>query len=314
LACYAGQIHCILLIVIRKTWDFLPLNTASGSIEILNKIGSRVHRQEGGRIDLGNLCPGTLITFLDKDTKESPDESGCNQIGILLRHNIILFVRKKKMIEKDINDLNTSKVFALPFKNPELASRVHTYFEANKRNRYLFTLGLKMLEQGERFFASLPIMPKLTTWKSDEEYEAAWNSLITKIEKADLIVTFNEKSLISRFIASLDKGSWSHSATYVGNGYITEAVRHGVVIRPLEVYKRKHVHIGIYRLRDVSTEVKEKVIMTTLAHVGSRYNYAGVIRLGLKLLLGLDLAVSKPGNITPNGLIYTGAVYLVGYL
>ena len=39
-------------------------------------------------------CPlGSLIIFFDLKTKEDPDDTGCNQIGILIEDNKILFCR-----------------------------------------------------------------------------------------------------------------------------------------------------------------------------------------------------------------------------
>jgi cell wall-associated NlpC family hydrolase len=90
-------------------------------------------------------------------------------------------------------------------------------------------------------------MPKFTEYNSDEEYKYAWNRVIPKMSKGDLISTFNSNSMISKIIAKIDKGSWSHSAIYIGDYKIAEAISRGVVRRDINVYKSRNIHIGIYR-------------------------------------------------------------------
>ncbi len=266
-------------------------------------------------VDLGSFQPGSVIIFFDKNTNEPPDETGCNQIGVVLGGNTILFVRKRKIIEKDINDLNILKATGFHYKDQAFGSKVHRYFEVNKTNHHLFTLGLTMLKsEGRRFFDFPTIMPNLITWTSSAAYDAAWNALVQKLLLADLICTFNEKSLLSRLIASLDGGSWSHSAVYVGDGQICEAMSEGLLRRPIEVHRNKHTHFGIYRVFDITPQQQAAMVTEAKRHLGKGYNYIGAIRVGLKLLFRVKLDPKKPGHKTPNDLIYTGAYYLVDYL
>lgn len=264
---------------------------------------------------MGSFEPGTTIIFLDKKTKQSPDDSGCNQIGILLKNRKILFVRNRRLIKLSLPDANVSAAYALPFKSAELQARVLEYFEKSKRNLYFFTAGLKALSaKNEAFFSSPFIMPEFKRYDSDEAYENAWNNLLSQLQKADLLCTFNEKSLISRLIASLDKGVWSHSALYIGNGQIIEAITQGVVKRDISAYKNKHIHIGIYRQFNMTPQRAEKVIQRSLSHIGKGYAYSKVIRLGLKIILGLKLDPLKPRDTTPNTILYSGALNLVAHV
>ena len=266
-------------------------------------------------VALESFQPGTIIIFLDKPTKQEPDESGCNQIGILLTNKKVLFVRNNRVIELSLTQLNSSMVFAIPFKSEEFARNVSKYFEANKGTRHLFKAGLIALKaENEAFFSSPIIMPQLKRYDSDETYEEAWNNLLPQIEKADMVCTFNEKSLMSRFIASLDKGTWSHSAMYMGNGQISEAITQGIVMRDISVYKSKHVHIGIYRLFDMTPQRAEKAIQRGLSLIGGDYSYRKAIRVGLRTIFRLKLDPSKPGDLTPNGTVYSGKVHLITYI
>lgn len=266
-------------------------------------------------IDLRSFEPGTTIIFLDKKTKQPPDESGCNQIGVLLTNRKILFVRNRRVKELGLAQLNSSRALALPFKSAEFAKSFLEYFETNKGNSHLFTAGLKALNaKNDAFFSSPIIMPQLKKYDSDEAYEEAWNNLLPQMQKADLVCTFNEKSLISRFIASLDKGIWSHSALYMGDGQISEAIAQGLVIGDIATYKSKDVHIGIYRHFEMTPQRAEAVIQGALLHIGKGYAYRKAIRLGLRLVLGLKLDPSKAGDVTPNGLVYSGGVRLVAHI
>ena len=266
-------------------------------------------------VDLGSFDPGTIIIFFDKKTNQLPDESGCNQIGLLLTNRKILFVRNRRVMELSLAQLNSSIAFAIPYKSSEFTKSALEYFETNKGNRYLFTAGLKALRaENQAFFSSPIIMPELKKWDSDEEYEEAWNSFLPQLQKADLVCTFNEKSLISKYIASLDKGTWSHAALYMGNGQISEAIAEGVVMRDIIIYKSKHVHIGIYRHFDMTSQLSEAAIQKALPIIGCGYSYRKAIRLGFRIILGLKLDASKPRDMTPNGLVYSGAVHLITHI
>ena len=274
-----------------------------------------MEKQRTDEADLGSFEPGTVIIFLDKMTKQAPDESGCNQIGVLLANKKIHFVRKRRVMEMGLAQLNSSRLSALPFKSSEFARSFLEYFERNKGNRHLFTAGLKALSaENEAFFSSPTIMPQFKRYGSYKEYEEAWNNLMPQLKKADLLCTFDEKSLISRFIARLDKGKWSHSATYMGNGQIIEAIAQGIVKRDITAYKSKHIHIGIYRRFDMTPQLAEAMIQELLSHIGKGYSYKKAIWLGLRIVLGLQLDASKPQDVTPNGLVYSGEVRLIAYI
>lgn len=270
---------------------------------------------KAAEVNLGSFQPGTMVIFFDKGTKQPPDESGCNQTGVLLTNRNILFVRNGKLVEINFTKLNPLLAFALPFRSLKLSSRILKYFESNKGNQHLFMLGLEALKvQGEEFSPPPIIMPKLTTYKSVEAYEDAWNNLLPQLQKADLVCTFNEKSLLSMLIANLDKGTWSHSALYVGGGQICEAIKDGVVKRDIKVYKNKHIHIGIYRRFDMTPQLAEAAVQRALLVIGRGYSYRKAMRLGLRLVFGLKIDLYRPGDVTPNGLIYRGGFHLVGYV
>jgi hypothetical protein len=263
--------------------------------------------------DLPNFERGDVIIFFDKKTKQHPDDTGCNQAGISLSGNRILFSRNKKVIITDLNRIDLSRVKVLSMDNSEISTKMLNYFKTNIDNYYLISLGFHALSyQKKKIFEVPEIMPKFTVKLSDEQYEIAWSNLFSKLQPADTILSFNERSMISRFISKLDKGSWSHAMKYVGNGEIVESVFQGVIKRRLDVYKQKHIHIGVYRIIDLTPERQQNIVKNSLSFIGLKYNFKGAFRIGLKTLFG-SIKYHKEKS-TPNGLVYSGNYYLVDYV
>jgi cell wall-associated NlpC family hydrolase len=57
------------------------------------------------------------------------------------------------------------------------------------------------------------------------------------LQRGDGIFTFDTQSTLSHIITHFDQGTWSHSATYVGDGKVVEAIGEGVLERPIESYR-----------------------------------------------------------------------------
>jgi hypothetical protein len=85
-------------------------------------------------------------------------------------------------------------------------------------------------------------------------------------------------------------------------------------MRDITVYKSKHIHIGVYRAFDMSPQGAKAAMQRALSQIGKGYSYRKAIRLGLRIILRLRLNPSKPGDVTPNGLVYSGKFRLVGYI
>jgi len=258
------------------------------------------------------ICqPGDMIHFYDKKCKESYDTKGTNAIGILLDNNKILFSRKRRTIEEGISkDIYPAYLYSL--KSNELREKIYKYFQSNKDNFQLFKLGLNSLnDEHMEVFNNPELMPKLHKWKSYNEYEIAWNRIISQMQKGDSIFTFNENSYISRFIAWFDNGSWSHVAIYVGNSEIAEAIAEGFVKRSITVYNQNQIHIGLYRLHRSDPAFVDGFVDSalSLAEIGSKYNYYGVLKLGLQKMFRL-----KQNAPSPSDIVYSGLLYLVDYI
>lgn len=262
--------------------------------------------------DVSQILPGHFILFEDKKYKEPLGAIGANQTGVLLQHSRVLFCRNNRMINVPYKKIAPYIKVIVAHENKDLLPAIARYFEANKKNHYLFILGLEALKSNKHEkIINATVLPILKPFPSSKQYEDRWLDVISKAEKGDLIFTFNTRSLISRIISKFEKGLWSHTAIYCGDGKIIESISKGVVERDIEVYKKKYIHIGIYRLFDVSEEEVNTAMIRAKYQKGCKYNFKGVLRLGIKTLLGMDITNEIP---TPTGLIYSGELYLVDYL
>ena len=276
---------------------------------------------ETSHINSLKVPPGSQIIFFDKKTQKPPGKkTGCNQIGIFISHNKILFCRKRTVIELNFNELAGSNVSIVAYKDTTLLPKIARFFDSNRDNYRLFALGTNALFcHNYKVFNVPEIMPKFGKQQiPDSEYEASWNRLISKMQKGDTIFTFNSKSLISKIIAKIDNGSWSHTGTYVGNGEISEMISTGYTKRSVEVYKQKHIHIGIYRFHQITPEqqgsIDDFVVECNEMYGGQGYPFFRALKLGIRTLLHLTDGKYRPQDFTPNGIVYAGTHFLVDYI
>lgn len=261
-------------------------------------------------------CPGCQILFFDKKTKEPPGpKTGCNQTGVLISEQTILYCRNRKIVHIKIDDLIGSKVIICGLKDKTKSDKIINYFKKSKSNYRLFKLGVRALMQHNmKVFDDPYIMPKLREYGSEDEHQKNWHRVTSKLQKNDFIFTYNSKSLISKIIASIDKGSWSHSGIYFGNGEILEAISKGLVKRKIDVYRNKHIHLGIYRAIGTNNDIDEILDTFYVESLGLKYGYHKALILGIRTLLGLTEDKFSPTDLTPNGLIYAGNLYLVDFI
>jgi len=170
----------------------------------------------------------------------------------------------------------------------------------------------EIAEGRERIFESPLLMPPFRGQMSDYEYEINWLRFVSKLQKADLLLTMDSKSFVSRIIAGVAGGVWSHAAIYDDDMNLYESVSKGVIKASLVKYKKKHVHIGAYRLFEgLTIEQQDQIVGRVRNLLGSRYNYWGALMCGIRTRLDMELGTFAP---TPNGLIYNGDYYLVEYV
>jgi hypothetical protein len=263
------------------------------------------------------IQPGNIIFFTDEATEATSDSKArYNQIGIFMTEENILFRRKRKIISISADQLKGTEVKIFAPAQKEVMPQMVEFFKAAKDNYRLFNLGLNVLasERIDFFYTGKNIMPTFNTYLTDEEYEKVWERVISKLRKSDLIFTFNSKSLISRIIAWVDKGSWSHCGIYAGNHEIFEMTSKGTVTSNIDIYKAKYMHLGIYRRPDFPEEKREFIDEFRQVNVYNGYPYFKALILGIRTLLDFTDGKHSPLDLTPNGIIYEGAHDLVDYV
>jgi hypothetical protein len=183
-----------------------------------------------------------------------------------------------------------------------ISDNIEIFYTQNVPNRNLFYHGVNAIK-GEPPYShyfdnpiKLPILEPI----SSEEWERRWGKFVSLLLPGDFIQLTDTSSFIGRMIAKYDQGSWSHTATYVGNGYVCEAIPvAGVVVRPLDVYRAPNYRLGIYRM-DHTPESLEEFIGFSLSKVGGGYSYRQAISLAFRKLLGLKVI---PPVVSPNDMV-----------
>lgn len=267
--------------------------------------------------DVPQNLAGCMIFFIDKKSKKKlGPKTGCNQTGIFISDRDIIFVRKRKVQNINVDELKGTKVVIHKVKGDSLSTKIIDFFKNINDNYRMFGLGIRALtNENYEVFDSENIMPIFYNYSSIVQYDIAWSELIPKLRNGDLIFTFNSNSRISKLIAAIDNGSWSHCGIYMGEGNIFEAIPKGRVVRNIEAYKNPNIHLGVYR----SGIVKQSLIGETIKKIvneeaGPGYGYLKAIILGIRTVFGLNDDKFSPTDVTPNGCIYSGFLYLVGYL
>ncbi len=255
-----------------------------------------------------------MIFFVDKKSKEKiGTKTGCNQTGIFISKNEIVFLRKRKIRKINLEELTGSKIMITQHKDKSLIPKITKYFNNIHYNYRLFILGIRAIAQNNiEVFNCDSIMPKIKKYQSTSEYNAAWDWFLYNLKKGDILFTFNSKSIISKIIASIDKGSWSHCGIYAGEGKIFEALSSGRVLRSIENYRKQHIHIGVYRPNLNNPDSNNLLDKYIKSEIGPGYGYLKALMIGIRTILGLNDGSFEPTDVTPNGIIYSGSLYLVG--
>jgi len=240
-------------------------------------------------MNMGKDSKGNIVLFYDKNIKTPPDETGYNQIGVLIEDDTILFKEGRKLKEKTIKSWNYKPNSVYTFDEPNLTEKVANYFLLNRYNVHLFKLGLSQIWQNNfNIFDHSTLMPPRTNYNSLEEFEKRWDLLESDLKKIDLIFTFDKKSIVSSIIANIDSGSWSHVAMYVGDGKISEMIASGFNTCELRVFKQERFQVGVYRLFQKPTQEQVEGILDYLNLCkDTKYGYLQLLSLGVQKLLGI---------------------------
>jgi hypothetical protein len=232
-----------------------------------------------------------------------------NKVGYITNHETVIYPLRTRMIERSLKWISHRSLFRIinvP-KSPEMDERISRFFGENVPNPLLFNKAMRAVAtpQGDAFFENPIKLPKLEPL-SREERDVRWGALISSLKSGDLLQVFDSESKMSRLIARFDNGTWSHSATYIGDGRICEATTSGVVERGIESYAAEKFRVGIYRVPGLTELQAERMCSFSKAPVGKPYAWRKVTALALRKVLGMALPIGVPRHTSPNDLV---AVY-----
>ena len=230
-----------------------------------------------------------ICYFLDRNPFHKPDSTGFNRVGYSTERETMIYQRDHKFIEIPLKKLHPKRLEAFEIKGSasELAA-IETFFTGNVLNTFLMNRGLHAVAQGPRSLFANPIKLPILSPITDSEWVQRWQKLPNVLQKLDLVQVFDESSRISRLIAAVDRGSWSHSAMYSGDGKVMEAITSGVTERSIDVYRRQGIRIGVYRIPVIVDGARaEDAISYARQQIGMGYGWLSLLKKGAQLLFHL---------------------------
>jgi hypothetical protein len=236
------------------------------------------------------------------DPWHRPDQTGLSKTGYVTAAGIVIHPRRSRIGRTPLKKIVERPHRFIEMPNHPHSDQIEEFFTSNVINNRLYVRAIHEIANVNSTFWNNPIKAPILTPITPEEHEARWNRMVKLLQKGDGIFTFDTKSLSSRVIAYLDQGTWSHTATYSGNGQICEAITPSVIERSIEAYRNSRYRLGAYRLPGASSEQIDAMVAFGRLQVGKRYNFRGALRLGIRLAFGI-WPQNRPRDTTPNTLI-----------
>ncbi len=258
-----------------------------------------------------------LILFADKERSEKVDRSGFNKIGYVTQSRQVIFPFGNRVIRKDLPDIEKFPHTLRSLPGPLEPNNVEKFFLENHLTLDLFNLGVSFIARRDAAYFSHPIkLPRLEPIDKHSRTER-WVALKAIVTKADLLFTFDSRSVFSKVIAMVDdKGPWSHCASCTGEGTVIEAIASSVCERAIDIYADPKYRLGLYRPTSPLPEShkaiqREHFVQFQRSQIGKPYSYRKAAITGLRKVLGL-----RPSDIrlTPNELAIRPELRLISYV
>jgi hypothetical protein len=245
----------------------------------------------------------TLITFRDFDPlykwpRYNVTWKEHNKVGYLTQTEIAIYPLRFGLKKTPLNKIK-HRYRIIPLPSIPLDDNIESFFTRNRDSPYLFICGIKALTQNLAFFNSpikLPILDQITA----QQFQMRWKQFISLLRPGDWIQTIDTKSIVSRTIALVDHGVWSHGSTYTGAGQICEAITSGVVERRIDVYQSPRYRLGLYRPNEPLDSIQPRIAFLR-SQIGKPYGYQKMLRLAFRKLLHLPPTQFMP---SPNDVVF----------
>jgi hypothetical protein len=180
---------------------------------------------------------------------------------------------------------------------------IEAFFSQNRDNPFLLYCGTLALATGNNAPFRNPIKLPILTPLAPGEFEQKWQEFVSLLRPGDLIQSVDTRSLVSRVIAAVDHGVWSHVTTYIGDGQVFEATTSGVVEQSIEAYRSPRFRLGVYRPPATASQT-DTLIAALRSQIGKPYAYRKVLTVALRKLLNQEPSAGKHRHrVTPNELV-----------
>lgn len=232
-----------------------------------------------------------------------------NKTGYVSKSGRVVFPYRRSLRTDRVEIIERRSHTVVPLSFMSNPDNLEKFFTQNKPNAELFFQGLNALGRRDDEFFEYPIRLPILPPTNAQEFEERWQRMQHIVRPADCIMIFDTTSYISRLMAAVDRGVWSHVAGYAGNGNVFELILSGMVERPLDTYRSPLYRIGIYRARpsnggaEYAADPKRihAFLANSRASIGrTHYDYLKVVKLGFVKTFGIRLKQPSDHDVTPN--------------
>src|SRR6266446_3883124 len=165
----------------------------------------------------------SLLLFRDCDPWSKPGRTGFNKTGYVTDGGVIIYPRYTRIVARPSAKLRTIRSRLIDISKHPSAYNIEMFFLNNNITPNLFQLALNSINDKDSRFWDSPIkLPKLNP-DPPTEFEERWKCFTELLLPGDTIATFDTRNFMSRVIAYVDQGTWSHVGLYTADGTILEA-------------------------------------------------------------------------------------------
>jgi hypothetical protein len=252
----------------------------------------------------------TTVLFKEFDPWHPTDATGFNKTGYVTKSGVVIYPRRSRIARKSVDAIMRQPHRFVRMSAHSRAEQIEIFFTNNIINTAMYVMAMERIGQPTSGFWDNPIKLPILNPISRAEHDKRWNKVPKELQRGDAIFTVDTQSISSRLITYLDQGTWSHVGIYTGEGRISEAITSGVTERSIENYHDPRYRLGIYRAGG-SEEQLTKMIEALRSQIGKPYASKKVLRLGVRMLLGIWPNPNERYQITPNRLIPIAGFRLV---
>jgi hypothetical protein len=234
---------------------------------------------------MDEIARQTIVLFYEFDFWFGRDQTGYNKIGYVTLNNEVVFPRRSVVVRRPMNVLRGKSIRTVRLPAHCSLDNVETFFAANMLTQNLFYRGINAIvgkEQPE--YLDNPIKLPILNVNSARERERKWNEMRMMLRSGDMLFSVDVSDPISRLVAWIDGGPWSHTFAYAGDSKVYDvSVARGVFVGDLDAYKKSSIRLGLYRAKEGCSDDKFKIFAEFMnKELGSRYDYWTAASIGAR--------------------------------